>query len=385
MSPPSSAPPLIFVLVFTLQVRRVDWEDGGTLELLAFLGQRVHVDPKVCWGRSVSGDQTQQEPTSSSENLHPCPPSVSTGDTGKGGLIGPAGALGPQGEPGECPASCGPALAPPGPPGVSGPAGARGLPGVQGPLGSKGLKGERGDVGGRGLPGLNGQKGGGGPQGRCECTDGEDGTEGPAGRAGDKGEDGPPGDQGLGGRMGGQGPQGEPGVGGPPGPCSTAPQSAFSACSNQSFPVPDLPVPFPRVLSNRQGHFDPVGGVYTAPVNGTYVFSFHLAVAARALKVGLFRNFYPYARVTEGAEGSTSSLSTTLRLRRGDRVWLQVKDGATNGVHAGPERSSTFSGFLLQPESCDQPRGRALVPAGSASEEGGYRWEGPEGAASPSP
>lgn len=44
VSPPSSPP----VLVFTLQVRREDWEDGGTPGLPGFLGPRVHVDSKVC-------------------------------------------------------------------------------------------------------------------------------------------------------------------------------------------------------------------------------------------------------------------------------------------------------------------------------------------------
>lgn len=320
----------------------------------------------------------------SSENLHPSSPSVFTGDKGDGGLIGPAGALGPRGEAGECPASCGHALGPPGPRGVSGPAGARGLPGVQGLLGSEGLKGESGDVGGPGIPGLNGQKGGRGDQGGCECTDGGDGADGTAGGTGAQGEDGNPGDQGPDGSTGVKGMKGEPGVSGPPGPCSTAFQSAFSACINQSFPVQDLPVPFPHVLTNQQGHFDPLRGVYTAPVNGTYVFSFHLAVAARALKVGLFRNFYPYVRVTEGADESTSSHRVVLRLCWGDRVWLQVKDGATNGLVTGPERSSTFSGYLLQADLCGQPRGRPLAPAGGASPQG-YSWEGPEGTAASSP
>lgn len=298
--------------------------------------------------------------------------------------MGPAGALGPEGETGECPASCGPVLGPPGPRGVSGPAGARGLPGVQGLLGSKGLKGERGDVGGPGSPGLTGLKGGRGHQGGCECTDAEDGTDGTAGGAGDQGADGNPGNQGPEGSMGVKGTKGEPGVRGPPGPCSPVFQSAFSACINQSFPVHNLPVPFPRVLSNQQGHFDPVRGVYTAPVNGTYVFSFHLAVHARALKVGLFRNFYPYVRVTEGTDGSTSSQRTTLRLSGGDRVWLQVKDASTNGLYTDGERSSTFSGFLLQPEACSQTRGGPPVPGGTPPEEG-YSWEGPERTTTSSP
>ncbi|TNM97659.1 hypothetical protein fugu_013905 [Takifugu bimaculatus] len=306
------------------------------------------------------------------------------GDKGDGGLIGPAGPLGPQGEAGECPASCGGALGPPGPQGVSGLTGARGLPGVQGLIGSKGLKGERGDEGKPGIPGLNGQKGSQGEQGGCECTDGEDGADGAVGEKGAKGEDGNPGDQGLDGSRGQKGVKGEPGVGGLPGPCSTVFQSAFSACLNQSFPAQNLPVPFPRVLTNRQGHFDRVRGVYTAPVNGSYVFSFHLAVAGRVLKVGLFHNFSPSVRVTEGADQSTASHSVALHLTQGDRVWLQVKDATTNGMYTDGERSSTFSGYLLHPDSCGTPRGKSFIPTMKELQEE-YSWEGPSGTAAPSP
>lgn len=258
------------------------------------------------------------------------------------------------------------------------------MPGVQGPTGSKGLKGEGGDEGKPGVPGLNGQKGSRGEQGECECTDGEDGADGTAGGGGDKGEAGNRGDQGLDGSQGERGAKGDPGVGGLPGPCSTVFQSAFSACLNQSFPAPNLPVPFPRVLTDRPGHFEGLRGVYTAPVNGSYVFTFHLAVAGRVLKVGLFRNFHPYVRVTEGADQSTASHSVALHLARGDQVWLQVKDAATNGVYTDGERSSTFSGYLLHPDSCGTPRGKSFIPTVRAL-QGEYSWEGPSGPAASSP
>lgn len=307
-----------------------------------------------------------------------------SGVKGDGGLIGPAGPLGPQGEAGGCPASCLGAPGPPGPQGVSGLPGARGLPGVQGPLGSEGVKGERGDEGKAGVPGLKGRRGGRGEQGECGSRDGEDGEDGAEGRKGDQGEPGHPGDQGPDGSRGGPGGPGQPGVGGLPGPCSTVFQSAFSARINQSFPAPNLPVPFPGVLTNRQGHFDRVTGVYTAPVNGSYLFRFHLAVAGRVLKVGLFRNFYPQVRVTEGAERSSASHSVALHLSQGDRVWLQVKDATTNGMHTDGERSSTFSGFLLHPDSCLPPRGKSFVPTLNQLQQE-YSWEGPNGAAASSP
>uniref|UniRef100_A0A665UQI8 C1q domain-containing protein n=1 Tax=Echeneis naucrates TaxID=173247 RepID=A0A665UQI8_ECHNA len=79
------------------------------------------------------------------------------------------------------------------------------------------------------------------------------------------------------GLVGPKGNQGDMGLIGQPGPCSPAIQSAFSACVNESFPQENMPIPFPHVVTNRQGHFNPLKGMYMAPVNGTYVFSFNLA------------------------------------------------------------------------------------------------------------
>uniref|UniRef100_A0A3Q0R2W6 C1q domain-containing protein n=1 Tax=Amphilophus citrinellus TaxID=61819 RepID=A0A3Q0R2W6_AMPCI len=214
------------------------------------------------------------------------------------------------------------------------------------PATSGGTKGDRGDMGLPGNPGRDGDKGAQGPQGLCQCKDGANGTNGTPGVKGDKGDRGDIGAQGVQGSMGLKGNQGDMGLMGPPGPCSPAIQSAFSACINQSFPVHNLPIPFPRILTNQQSHFNP-RGIYTAPVNGTYIFSFDLAVASKPLKVGLFRNFYPVIKTTEATIPSTTSHQVVLHLSMGDEVWLQVKDLDTNGIYADTEYTSTFSGYLL--------------------------------------
>lgn len=244
-------------------------------------------------------------------------------------------------------------------------------------MGPKGVMGAKGDQGRPGTPGLSGQKGRRGERGVCECTDGASGQDGTPGEKGAKGDGGEPGTQGVQGSTGMKGDKGDEGLLGPGGPCSLAIQSAFSACSSQSYPALNLPVPFPRVLTNQQRHFNPLQGIYTAPVNGTYVFSFHLAVSGRALKVGLFCNFYPIVRATEGADQSTCSHAITLHLSVGDRVWLQVKDALTNGIYTDRESSSTFSGYLLYPDSCEIPAGRNLSPFMTAQQEN-YSWEGPD-------
>ncbi|KAF7221863.1 inner ear-specific collagen [Nothobranchius furzeri] len=281
------------------------------------------------------------------------------GEKGDLGLAGPPGAQGPQGEMGVCPAICQSIPGAPGTQGPPGPVGARGLPGVTGSVGPKGGQGDKGDTGLPGSPGLNGTKGDQGAQGICRCTNGTDGLPGAKGSKGDKGDQGVQGTQGL---TGSKGDQGNMGMMGPPGPCSPAIQSAFSAAINQSFPLPNWPVAFSQVISNQQGHFNPSLGMYTAPVNGTYSFSFSLAVANKPLKAGLFLNFMPIVKVTETSNLATVSQSIVLHLAMGDRVWMQVKDVTTNGMYMDTESTSSFTGYLLHPDSCELPMSREFGP-----------------------
>ncbi|XP_041658903.1 otolin-1-like [Cheilinus undulatus] len=283
------------------------------------------------------------------------------GEKGNIGMEGPPGAQGPQGESGTCPASCETIQGPEGPQGAVGPAGGRGLPGVKGAVGPKGVKGNKGDMGKPGDPGMDGQKGDTGEKGMCDCTDGADGSDGSPGEKGDKGEKGDTGAQGVQGPMGPQGNEGMIGLRGPPGPCTPVIQSAFSACINESYPSPDYPVPFHHVIYNEQEHFMPWMGMYVAPVNGTYVFSFNLAVYLRELIVGLFVNHNPIVINRESSHQSVTCQTVVVHLAYGDRVWLQVKDETTNGIYTDYESSSSFSGYLLHPDTCDIPFGRNFM------------------------
>ncbi|TKS79286.1 Otolin-1 Precursor [Collichthys lucidus] len=305
------------------------------------------------------------------------------GEKGDRGTAGPQGQQGPQGENGICPASCDSVQGPPGEQGPSGPAGSRGLPGIKGERGPMGFKGDKGDLGIPGTPGVDGQKGDQGMQGICECTDGADGANGAPGANGQKGDKGDTGPRGAQGNMGLKGNMGAMGMMGQPGPCSPTIKSSFSAAINQSFPEPNLPVPFNTIIYNQQNHFD-FKGMYTAPVNGTYVFTFNMAVAERTLKVGLFHNFWPIIKATEvvGNEQSSVSQTIVLHLSRFDRVWLQVKSSTTNGMYTDTESSSTFSGWLLFPDSCDPPLGRQMLPP---PDDNDFTWEGPDGTTTPPP
>ncbi|XP_055053521.1 uncharacterized protein [Misgurnus anguillicaudatus] len=275
------------------------------------------------------------------------------GEKGDPGLYGPAGEPGPKGEDGQCPETCEPIPGPPGEDGLPGPVGARGLPGLNGESGAKGQKGDPGLAGVPGTPGTPGQKGDQGLQGLCNCQDGAPGTQGPQGAKGDKGDTGTAGAQGVSGAPGPKGNPGDMGMPGAPGPCSPAVQSAFTAALTTSFPQPSRPVQFKRIITNVLQNYNPDYGIYTAPVNGTYVFSYHLQVSTRSLKVGLFRNFEAVVKTTTPVEMNTASHQVVLSLTQGDWVWMQVRDTTTNGMFAGTEASSTFSGYLLYQDNCD--------------------------------
>ncbi|XP_056452992.1 collagen alpha-1(X) chain-like [Gadus chalcogrammus] len=276
------------------------------------------------------------------------------GDKGDVGFVGPQGVMGPPGEDGTCPASCDSVEGPPGHPGLPGSAGGRGLPGLMGPRGPMGPGGLKGDLGMNGADGSDGMKGIKGEEGLCDCSDGEQGPPGPQGPNGTKGEGGVNGAPGPEGETGPQGSEGPMGYTGAPGPCSPAIQSAFSAALLTSYPPHLRPVSFPRVHHN-QGNFNPIMGIYRAPVNGTYVFSYNLAVRGKPLMVGLYHNFRPIVRTRVTNNPGVASQQVVLHMSRADEVWLLVKDMASNGMIADNENSSTFAGFLLNPDNCMPP------------------------------
>ncbi|XP_033832534.1 otolin-1 [Periophthalmus magnuspinnatus] len=274
------------------------------------------------------------------------------GEKGDPGLEGPPGDQGPKGDDGMCPDACDASQGPPGPPGPAGPAGLRGIAGAEGSKGQKGAKGESGESGVPGTDGTPGVKGDLGPKGDCDCVDGVDGApgnKGDQGPKGEKGEAGLVGDQGVSGEKGDMGAMGMPGA---PGPCMPTVKSAFSAGLTASFPPPGLPVAFSKVFYNVQNSYIPSMGVYVAPINGTYVFTFTLTVSERVLKVGLFHNFDTVLKTTDTSALGSVSQTVVLHMTEGDAVWLQVKDVSTNGMYAGPEVSSMFSGYLLYPDKC---------------------------------
>ncbi|KAM6160546.1 otolin-1 [Erethizon dorsatum] len=286
------------------------------------------------------------------------------GDKGNTGLPGVTGQKGSKGD------LCGN--------GTKGDKGDRGAMGSPGLNGGPGAKGEKGETGEKGYCGDSGERGGKGQKGE-EGMKGERGSKGDTGIEGRRGPDGLPGakgDPGLKGEKGELGPPGLVGPGGPKGEHGTkgvrgpigkkgsrgfkgskgevakVPQSAFSVALSKSFPPPNIPIKFDKVLYNDQGDYSPVTGKFNCSIPGTYVFSYHVTVRGRPAQISLMaqnKKQFKSRETLYGQEIDQASLLLILKLNAGDQVWLEVsKDW--NGVYVSAEDDSIFTGFLLYPE-----------------------------------
>lgn len=128
---------------------------------------------------------------------------------------------------------------------------------------------------------------------------------------------------------------------------------AFSATYPQSFTSRSgQTIVFPHILSNVGGGYNNQNGIFTAPMDGVYVFFCKMTQSAN-------NNDFFYQFILNGSvktvtlvfgrsddTNRTSSTLIVLQLSRGDRVWIKMKQGGRHwGQTDGGDQS--FSGFML--------------------------------------
>ncbi|KAF2978757.1 hypothetical protein EK904_012366 [Melospiza melodia maxima] len=137
-------------------------------------------------------------------------------------------------------------------------------------------------------------------------------------------------------------------------------------------------------LGCKRHDYDPATGKFNCSVPGAYVFSYYVTVRGRPARLSLVASSRRVAKARDtlyGQDIDQASFLTILKLRVGDQVWLEVgKDW--NGLYAGAEDDSVFTGFLLYPDGFE-----VLLPPGSETDAVGSSlgssssdaWDQPDG------
>ena len=103
---------------------------------------------------------------------------------------------------------------------------------------------------------------------------------------------------------------------------------------------------------------DMTSGIFTAPRDGIYAFSFNGLASfpstsvRRAVQVGMYLNGNEIGQgwadeVSNADQSETLSFQSTLSLKRGDQIWLQI-DLMGTGTDLHGSSYTHFSGFLLE-------------------------------------
>ncbi|XP_023271148.1 complement C1q-like protein 2 [Seriola lalandi dorsalis] len=135
-----------------------------------------------------------------------------------------------------------------------------------------------------------------------------------------------------------------------------APQIAFSV-SLANFgeiyrgPCTDKTLVFKRILSNTGNAYDQNTGIFTAPVNGLYYFSFssygyNTHIVGAILMKNAVRQISTYDDPSVDGSDSSSN-AVVLQLAAGDTVHMELWDNGR--VFDNLNGHTTFSGFLLFP------------------------------------
>jgi hypothetical protein len=138
----------------------------------------------------------------------------------------------------------------------------------------------------------------------------------------------------------------------------------FYVQRNSTFSLQYTPIPFDLSRVNEGNAMNLTSGIFTAPRPGIYFFSF---AAVALLDSSSDADFFPSlylngnsigdSKVYEGNgpvyQLSPLTLQSTLNLKKGDRVWVEIyyPSGELNSLHDSSNGHYThFTGFMLEEE-----------------------------------
>ncbi len=137
----------------------------------------------------------------------------------------------------------------------------------------------------------------------------------------------------------------------------------FYVQRNSSFTTPSTPIPFELARVNEGNAMNLTSGIFTAPRPGIYFFSFTGNANFPAsssyvyLQVSLYLNGGRIAsgRVEEANtvdyQDSPLTLQSTLNLKKGDQVWLQIYQSTGAYLYDDIYSHFThFTGWMLEEE-----------------------------------
>jgi hypothetical protein len=128
--------------------------------------------------------------------------------------------------------------------------------------------------------------------------------------------------------------------------------------SSNLFNQTNVPIPFDVERLNVGGAMNSASGKFTAPVAGKYFFSLSGLTdipgssGRLGLQISLYKNGGVIANsytdaISNGAQRETFSLQSTLDLKSGDQIWLQITE-MSSGAYVWGNYYTHFNGFLLQ-------------------------------------
>ncbi|XP_036812506.1 complement C1q-like protein 2 [Oncorhynchus mykiss] len=128
------------------------------------------------------------------------------------------------------------------------------------------------------------------------------------------------------------------------------PKVAFSASLSESKGPnsDDVILAYKHVFNNIGEAYSPVTGIFRAPVNGVYYFTYTaFTTSSKGRRVSLYKNGLVMVTVTDDVsdseDGGTNGV--TLQLDAGDEVYTRLMEGFN--IYDDNNHHSTFTGFLL--------------------------------------